>query len=140
MSHPYYLLPGADPWSSVAPTILFKKKMPILALGSPGSERIATSLAQVIQRVVDGKEPLDQAVAAPRLHAGTAGQIQIEKARFDSRVLKALEEAGFTIKRRGAYSFYLGCVQAIQLPRNRKEEFFGVADPRRDGSAFGPAS
>ena len=81
MAHPYYLLPGAPPWSSVAPTILFKKKIPYLVVGSPGSERIATSLAQVIMRVVDDGESLDQAVAAPRLHAGKAGQVQIEKSR-----------------------------------------------------------
>lgn len=138
MAHPYYLLPGADPWSSVAPTILFRKGAPVLVLGSPGSERIATSLAQVILRVVDGKETLDRAVAAPRLHAGKAGQIQIEKKRFDSGVLAALERAGFTIKSRGAYSFFLGCVQAIQLPTKRRPEFLGVADPRRDGDAAGP--
>lgn len=140
MAHPYYLLPGAEPWSSVAPTILFSKKTPFLLLGSPGSERIATSLAQVIMRMVDAGEPLDQAIAAPRLHAGKGGRIQIEKKRFDPRVLAALEEAGFAIKRRGAYSFYLGCVQAIQLPLTRKDEFLGVADPRRDGDAVGPQS
>jgi gamma-glutamyltranspeptidase/glutathione hydrolase len=138
MAHPYYLLPGAEPWSSVAPTILLSKRSPVMVLGSPGSERIATSLAQVIFRVVDAGEPLDRAVAAPRLHAGKAGRIQIEKKRFDSRVLAALGEAGFSIKRRGAYSFYLGCVQAIQLPRTGRDEFFGVADPRRDGDARGP--
>lgn len=138
MAHPYYLLPGGDPWSSVAPTILFRKGAPYLVLGSPGSERIATSLAQVIMRVVDGKENLDSAVTAPRLHAGKAGQIQIEMKRFDARVLSALQGAGFVIKRRGAYSFYLGCVQAIQLPTKPGKEFFGVADPRRDGHAVGP--
>jgi gamma-glutamyltranspeptidase/glutathione hydrolase len=140
MAHPYYLLPGAEPYSSVAPTILFSKKTPFLVLGSPGSERISTSLAQVIVRMVDAGEPLEQAVAAPRLHAGKGGQIQIEKKRFDPGVLTALKEAGFTVQKRGAYSFYLGCIQAVQLPLTRKEEFLGVADPRRDGDAVGPQS
>jgi gamma-glutamyltranspeptidase/glutathione hydrolase len=138
MTHPYYLLPGAEPWSSVAPTILFRKRVPYLALGSPGSERIATSLAQVITRMVDSGAELDQAVAAPRLHAGKSGKVQIEKIRFDPKVLDALTDAGFEITKRGAFSFYLGCVQAIRLPTNRKEDFVGVADPRRDGLATGP--
>ena len=32
-------------------------------------------------------------------------------------------------------SFYLGCVQMVL---NENDEFIGVADPRRDGSAGGP--
>ena len=138
MTHPYYLLPGASPWSSVAPTLLFKKGKPWLTLGSPGSERIATALAQVITRVVDAGISLDKAIEAPRLHASMSGKILIEKSRFDQSFLDALEGAGFVLTKRGAYSFYLGCVQAIKLPLTRKELFIGVADPRRDGIAKGP--
>lgn len=138
VTHPYRLLPGATPWSSVAPTLLFIGHKPWLSLGSPGSERIATALAQVITRVVDGKMPLDRAIEAPRLHAGKSGTILIEKARFNPAVLERLASAGFDLTKRGAYSFYLGCVQAVQLPLTRKELFVGVADPRRDGSAKGP--
>jgi gamma-glutamyltranspeptidase/glutathione hydrolase len=138
MTHPYYLLPGASPWSSVAPTLIFRKRKPWLILGSPGSERIATALAQVITRVVDGGMALDEAIEAPRLHASKAGTILIEKKRFDPAIIEALEHAGFELTRRGAYSFYLGCVQAIQLPLTRREMFLGVADPRRDGRARGP--
>ncbi|KPJ60968.1 MAG: gamma-glutamyltransferase [Latescibacteria bacterium DG_63] len=138
MTHPYYLLPGASPWSSVAPTLLFRKRKPWLTLGSPGSERIASALAQVITRVVDAGMPLDEAIGAPRLHASQAGTILIEKKRFHPAILDALERVGFELTKRGAYSFYLGCVQAIQLPLTRREMFVGVADPRRDGSAKGP--
>ncbi len=138
MTHPYYLLPGASPWSSVAPTLLFKKRRPWLTLGSPGSERIATALAQVITRVVDGGMALHEAIEAPRLHASKVGTILIEKKRFDPAIIGALEGAGFELTKRGAYSFYLGCIQAIQMPLAQREVFVGVADPRRDGSARGP--
>lgn len=138
MTHPYYLLPGSSPWSSVAPTLLFRRRRPWLSLGSPGSERIATALAQVITRVVDVGMALAEAVEAPRLHASRFGAIQIEKRRFDPAILNALEKAGFRLTKRGAYSFYLGCVQAVQLPLARREAFIGVADPRRDGIARGP--
>jgi len=37
---------------------------------------------------------------------------------------------------RDAYSFYLGCIQLVLRDRSG---FTGVADPRRDGSAAGPA-
>ncbi|WP_256583507.1 gamma-glutamyltransferase, partial [Pseudomonas sp. 2995-1] len=61
MTHPYYLLPGGKPWSSVAPVLLFKNGKPQFLLGSPGSSRISTALAQVITRVVDGGESSDKA-------------------------------------------------------------------------------
>ena len=45
ISHPYYLRPNAVPWASVAPTFVMRNRRPWLALGSPGSERIASSIA-----------------------------------------------------------------------------------------------
>jgi gamma-glutamyltranspeptidase/glutathione hydrolase len=139
MSHPYYLLPGAQPWSSVAPTLVSRRATPLFALGSPGSERIATALAQVLLRTLDHGQDLADAIDAPRLHASQSGTIQIERRRFPPQVVEALTGAGFKITRRGAYSFYLGCVQAIRLPQAPNEQFVGVADPRRDGTARGPS-
>ena len=48
---------------------------------------------------------------------------------------KLLSNHGFEIDVRDPYSFYLGCVQTVL---REKDEFIGVADPRRDGSAMGP--
>ncbi|WP_096199835.1 gamma-glutamyltransferase family protein [Bacillus sp. FJAT-45350] len=138
MTHPYYLLPGGKPWSSVAPTLVFKNGMPKYLLGSPGSSRISTSLAQVITRLVDKKESLDMAIAAPRFHSSDTGKLLIEKLRFNEEVIKALTTTGFNLSKRGAYSFYLGCVQGIEFPEKDGEPFYGVADPRRDGTAQGP--
>lgn len=137
-AHPYYLLPGGRPWSSVAPLLIFEKKKPRYLLGSPGSARISTALAQVITRLVDKGESLEDAIAAPRFHASDEGDLLIEKRRFKEETLTALELAGFEMKKRGAYSFYLGCVQGVQLPIRWREPFIGVADPRRDGTAEGP--
>jgi gamma-glutamyltranspeptidase/glutathione hydrolase len=49
----------------------------------------------------------------------------------------ALQRAGFEVRRRDPYSFYLGCVQMVLRERS---EMIGVADPRRDGAALGPGS
>ena len=140
MMHPSYLLPGGRPWSSVAPTLLLKEGKGKFLLGSPGSERISTSLAQVISRLVDFGQDLAQAVEAPRLHAGSSGTVLIEKKRFAPEVLDALSQTGFHVKKRGAYSFYLGCVQAVAFPSATEKMFYGVSDPRRDGNAQGPKS
>ena len=136
MMHPFYLLPGTNPWSSVAPTLVFKGNMPILLLGSPGSERISTSLVQVLTRFLDGGLDLADAIAAPRLHAGSTGRVDIEQDRFPTAAMAALAEAGIEVKHRSAYSFYLGCVQAVAVGGSGM--FYGAADPRRDGTAKGP--
>ena len=138
MMHPCYLLPGGRPWSSVAPTLILKGEHPFMLLGSPGSERISTTLAQVITRVIDGGQDLADAVEAPRLHAGSSGKVMIEKRRFATETLDALARTGFQVSERGEYSFYMGCVQAVMLPEMPGGDFYGVSDPRRDGSAMGP--
>ncbi len=133
ISHPYYLRPNACPWASVAPTIVFRGRRPWLVIGSPGSERITPSIMQVLLRL-SKQSPFD-AVAAPRLHCTLDDEVSLEVSRMRSDIPPALERNGFTINEREPYSFYLGCVQLVVRER---DQFMGVADPRRDGAAKGP--
>jgi len=134
-SHPYHLRPNAVPWASVAPTIVLRKGAPWLAIGSPGSERIASSILQVLIRL-RSSSPL-AAVDAPRLHCSLHGVASVEASRVSTDVLDALQRHGFDVDRRDPYSFYLGCVQLVMNDGGR---LIGVADPRRDGAADGPDS
>lgn len=136
--HPYYLRPNAVPWSSAAPTIVFRKREPWLALGSPGSERIMSVLSQFLVNVIDGSATITEAMAEPRLHCSIGGRISLEEDRFDRAVVKHLRELGYRIDKRDSFDFYLGCVQAV-LRCQTSAGFQGVADLRRDGSALGPA-
>ncbi len=131
--HPYYLRPNAVPWASVAPTIVFKGPRTWLATGSPGSERIVSSIFQVILRL--RRQSPYAAVDAPRLHCSFDGVVSLESPRMRDDIPAALEQHGFQIKHRDPYSFYLGCVQMVL---HEGDEFIGVADPRRDGSSRGP--
>ena len=133
IAHPYYLRPNAVPWASVAPTLLVRGGRCHLAIGSPGSERIAPSILQVLLRL-RRSSPL-AAVEAPRLYCSLDGVVSFEAPRFSSEIAEALEQRGFELDRREAYAFYLGCVQLVL---RRDGEFIGVADPRRDGAAAGP--
>ena len=63
------------------------------------------------------------------------GKVSLEAAYMRDDIPKALAERGFKIDLREPMSFYLGC---IQLVLSENEEFIGVADPRRDGSAGAP--
>ena len=134
MAHPYYVRPNAVPWASVAPTILFRGRMPYLAIGSPGSERIAPSIAQVLIRLEKGQSLLD-AISAPRLHCSHDSCVWMETSRLRGDLPAALQRRGFRIRDMAPFSFYLGCVQAVMSTRKM---FHGGADPRRDGSAKGP--
>jgi gamma-glutamyltranspeptidase/glutathione hydrolase len=135
ISHPYYLRPNGVPWASVAPTIIIKQGKPWLAIGSPGSERITSTILQVLVRL-GWQSPFD-AVAAPRMHCSFDGKVSIEAAYMRDDIPELLKERGFTIDVRQPMSFYLGCVQMVLHERG---EFIGAADPRRDGSAAGPKS
>ncbi len=131
--HPYYLRPNSVPWASVAPTIVFRGRKPWLAIGSPGSERIVSSILQVLIRLKNQSPFL--AVDAPRLHCSLEGVVSLESPRMRNDIPQFLEQHGFKIRQRDPYSFYLG---SVQLVMNEGESFFGVADPRRDGAAGGP--
>ena len=135
MGHPYYLRPNAVPWASVAPAIVMQNRRPWLAIGSPGSERIVSAIAQVLLRLKK-QIPFD-AVNAPRMHCSHDGTVSLEAPHMRSDIPAALERHGFTVDPREPYSFYMGCVQLVM---HEGDQFIGVADPRRDGSARGPDS
>jgi gamma-glutamyltranspeptidase/glutathione hydrolase len=131
------LRPNAVPWSSGAPTIVFHHDKPWLALGSPGSERIYSSLAQFLVQIADCGHGLDAAMLAPRLHSAIGGTISLEAGRFDPAVIEYLEQQGYAIDRQADYAFALGCIQAT-LKCQTRPGFQGVADIRREGTAAGP--
>jgi gamma-glutamyltranspeptidase/glutathione hydrolase len=137
-AHPYYLRPNAVPWSTAAPTIVFREKQPWLVLGSPGSERIFSTVSQFLTSVVDASIPIGAAMVEPRFHCTVGGKISLEQERFDPEVVKHLEQLGYTLVPREPFAFHHGCVQAV-LRRQTGSGFQGVADVRRDGTAAGPS-
>ena len=54
--------------SMMAPTLVLKAGRVKIALGSGGSNRIRTAILQVISNMVDFQLPIEEAVAAPRIH------------------------------------------------------------------------
>lgn len=136
-SHPYYLRPNTVPWSSLAPSIMFLKDKPWLTLGSPGSDRIFSTISQFIINLIDGSTSLYDAVDRPRLHCSPGGELSLEADRFDPEILRSLEQSGYQLVKRGPYSFYLGAIYAAMRCQT-KDEFQGIAEVRREGSVLGP--
>ncbi len=135
-SHPFYLRPNAVPWATVAPTLIFRNKEIWLAVGSPGSERIFSSIAQFLIHVVDEHQPIDEAMQAPRLHCSLGGRVSLEAERFPDELVTFFQEKGYRIDKREPYSFYLGAIHAV-LKKHDGTGFQGVAEVRRDGTAGG---
>ena len=60
--------PGKRPLSSMTPTIVVHDGKTVLVLGSPGSSKIITTVANVLMGVVDYGMNIQEAVNAPRFH------------------------------------------------------------------------
>jgi gamma-glutamyltranspeptidase/glutathione hydrolase len=128
--HPHYLRPGAPARSNAAPTLVLRQGKPWAALGSTGSERLASGIFQVLLRL--GRQGPFEAVHAPRLHATPEELVLLEADRFPAACLEALERHGFSLERLEPYSFRMG---GLQLVVREDEAFRGVGEPRRDGAA-----
>ena len=54
--------------SNIAPTVLFKEKRPVVALGSAGSSRIISAILCTLSNLVNNKMDLASAIESPRIH------------------------------------------------------------------------
>lgn len=135
-SHPYYLRPNAIPWTSVAPVIVMINELPWLICGSPGSERIYSTVGQFLTNMLVKNISMDRAMIAPRMHCSIGGKISLEAERFPQNVKQYLIDLGYQIEPKNAYDFYFGAIHAV-MKCITKQEFHGVAEIRRDGIAGG---
>jgi len=133
-SHPHYLRPGASPWTSVAPAIVFYKDKPWMVTGSPGGERIYSTVAQFLIQMFDKEVSMGEAVKLPRVHCSIGGTFYLEENSFESNVIDYLKNMGYKIEDRPP--FYFGAIHAVMQCVSKKE-FHGVAEIRRDGTAAG---
>jgi gamma-glutamyltranspeptidase/glutathione hydrolase len=135
VEHPFYLRPNAVPWATVSPTLIYDNKDIWMVVGSPGSERIISSIAQFLLGVIDKKQSMYDAMEAPRVHCSLGGRVSLEAERFDTELVEFLLDKGYRIDKREPYAFYLGAIHAVL--RSSDNKFQGVAEIRRDGTAGG---
>jgi gamma-glutamyltranspeptidase / glutathione hydrolase len=111
--------------SMMAPTMVLCDQVPELVMGSAGSNRIRSTLLQVIVNVVDHGMEAVEAVEAPRLHL--EGRIVYVEPGLDPGDVGERE----VIRFRDRNVFFGGC-QVVQL--TRRGELAGAGDPRRGGA------
>ncbi len=130
--------PGKRPMSSMSPTIVLRDGKPVMTVGAPGSQRIISGVAQVISNVIDFDMDIQDAISAPRIHAGsdwtTSDETIMIETRIPQDVIEGLKKLGHPVLETGDWMDY-PCVQAVvMLPDGTLR---GGADPRRDGKAVG---
>ncbi|WP_300012599.1 gamma-glutamyltransferase [uncultured Roseobacter sp.] len=120
--------PGKRPRSSMAPTIVMKDGVPVLAIGSPGGSRIIGYVAQSIIAYLDWGLDVQQALAVP--HAvNRFGKYDVEEGTSAEALTEPLTALGYEVGSRALTSG----LHAIAIG----DRLQGGADPRREGIALG---
>jgi len=121
---PHGVEPGTRMVSNMAPTVARHDDGSILAIGSPGADRITTALATTLLRYTDQNLTLQDAVDAPRIHVEMGDEIR-------ASAEPGAEPTNMPVNSYRRHSMYFGGVQAASWHPDRG--FEGAADPRRTG-------
>ncbi|MDQ2757730.1 MAG: gamma-glutamyltransferase family protein [Actinomycetota bacterium] len=130
------LAPGTRLASNMAPTTGRGADGEVLAIGSPGADRITTALMQVLGRHCFAGTPLVEAIEAPRLHVSFTGQpetltahLQVED---DPELTGAVARSGLHVDTHSHRSMYFGGVGAAH--RLADGSLAAAGDIRRDSA------
>jgi gamma-glutamyltranspeptidase/glutathione hydrolase len=133
--------PGKRPLSSMTPTIVLYNGKLAMVLGSPGSSKIITTVANVLMGFVDYGMNLQEAVNAPRFHQQWLPDlVNVEKA-FSPDTLNAMRKMGYNVQvglHDGDYfSPYWSDAECIAIDEKTGERL-GATDGRNsNGKAMG---
>ncbi len=135
-SSPNAAKPGRRPRSTMSPTIVLQAGKPILALGSPGGQRIPVSVLQVITDVIDYDMSLEHAIELPRFHVRNSTRRQLIELEHNMppKLLTELTALGWQAQQVTTSVMYFGPVNAIGFDGQTS---IGVADDRRSNVASG---
>jgi gamma-glutamyltranspeptidase/glutathione hydrolase len=102
----------------------------VLAIGSPGADRITTALHQFLINYVQLGHNLADAVAHPRLH------LEIDGSNRNIAVEPGLDlpDTGISVTKYPDISMYFGGV--VAAAHDSRDGFSVAADPRRAGGTF----
>jgi gamma-glutamyltranspeptidase/glutathione hydrolase len=118
--------PGLRLPSNMAPSIA-RRKGRVLAAGTPGADRITTALHQFLVNILQMEMPLDDAIAHPRLHIDTSGEVE----RLMAEPGLDLPELDLPVSVSADLNMYFGGIGATLV--DRENGFQVASDPRREG-------
>ena len=132
--------PGKRPLSSMTPTIVTRDGKVFLVLGSPGSSKIITTVANVLMGVIDYRMNIQEAVNAPRFHNQWLPDVLNVERWFSPDTVEALQQMGYHVQfglrdgpDAGGYWSDAECIAVDPHTRER----LGASDGRNNGKAVG---
>ncbi len=90
--------PGKRPLSSMTPTIVMHDGKTVMVLGSPGSSKIITTVANVLMGVVDYGMNIQESVNAPRFHNQWLPDVVNVEKWFSPDTLNDLRTMGYKVQ------------------------------------------
>jgi len=112
--------------SNMAPSVA-RRDGAVLAVGSPGADRITTALQQFLINYLSFEMPLEEAIAHPRVHIDTSS----EEVRLMAEPGLDLPDTGLPVHLFPNLVMYFGGVGAAVF--DSKTGLASAADPRREG-------
>jgi gamma-glutamyltranspeptidase/glutathione hydrolase len=132
--------PGKRPLSSMTPTIVVRDGKTVMVLGSPGSSKIITTVANVLMGVVDYGMNIQEAVNAPRFHNQWLPDVVNVERWFSPDTLNLLQHMGYNVEIGLHYgtnvSPYWSDAECIAVDAKTGDRL-GAADVRDGGKAVG---
>src|ERR1700685_2015206 len=132
--------PGKRPLSSMTPTIVARDGKVFLVLGSPGSSKIITTVANVVMGVVDYGMNIQEAVNAPRFHNQWMPDIVNVEKWFPPDTITDLNKMGYNVEIGLHYgagvSPYWSDAECIEVDPKTGERL-GASDYRNGGKPIG---
>jgi gamma-glutamyltranspeptidase/glutathione hydrolase len=132
--------PGKRPLSSMTPTIVVRDGKTFLVLGSPGSSKIITTVANVLMGVIDYGMNIQEAVNAPRFHNQWLPDVLNVERWFSPDTVQALQKMGYNVQiglHYGTYEIpYWSDAECIAIDAKTGERL-GATDYRENGKAVG---
>jgi gamma-glutamyltranspeptidase/glutathione hydrolase len=124
----------------MAPAIVMEKGKPVIAIGSPASDRIPTGVYQVLSNLIDFVMDPIAAIDQPRFHLNRAksssepkNALDLEEG-FDASLAEDLKK-NWQISFKKKDQYYFGSVNVVRILPDGKREAF--ADERRTNVAAG---
>jgi gamma-glutamyltranspeptidase/glutathione hydrolase len=90
--------PDKRPLSSMTPTIVVRDGKAVMVLGSPGSSKIITTVANVLMGVVDYGMNIQEAVNAPRFHNQWMPDVLNVEKWFSPDTVNLLRKMGYNVE------------------------------------------
>jgi gamma-glutamyltranspeptidase / glutathione hydrolase len=132
--------PGKRPLSSMTPTIVVRDGRTVMVLGSPGSSKIITTVANVLMGVVDYGMNIQEAVNAPRFHNQWMPDVVNVEKWFSPDTVNALQHMGYDVEIGLHYGTnvapYWSDAECIAVDAKTGERL-GASDVRDGGKAVG---